>query len=245
MRAIFPDRLRYDPPVFYVYVVFDFAGVPRYVGKGTGSRFINHAKSSNHPQLRLLSAQAGKALPVIRIQENITNEAALVIEKALIVAIGMKSAGGPLFNKRKGGYGPGVIFGRKLPSTHRAAIANTLRGRTDNNEPGRIASPIAKRGQPLDRAIVEKMRQSKTGVKQSEAHRKALGDARRGKPLSEAHRAAISRGNKGISKPTSMEARARIAATMSKKLWWFTIEGEVYRAEEQRNPSDKRGRKPR
>lgn len=36
-----------DARVFYVYVLFDWRGIPRYVGKGKGNRWLDHERKSD------------------------------------------------------------------------------------------------------------------------------------------------------------------------------------------------------
>lgn len=98
--------------IFYVYVLFDWLGVPRYVGKGTGKRWRNHftaAERHSNKHLANIFAKARRLgfeiIPVI-IRDGITEADAFAAEIALIKAIGRKDIGyGPLVNKSDGGTG--------------------------------------------------------------------------------------------------------------------------------------------
>jgi hypothetical protein len=126
---------------FYVYVIFDLAGVPRYVGKGKGKRWLDHEKKgADHanPALRSLIKKAqlqGMELPKFKLREGLTEAVAYDIEALFIRTIGRRDLKtGPLYNLNDGGMG-GVNAsastrakqgaakrGRKLTAEHRAKI---------------------------------------------------------------------------------------------------------------------------
>ena len=94
---------------FYVYVLFDGDAIPRYVGKGRGSRWLQHDKANDknnswkntfiRSTLLLL-----REIPKIKIRENMAEAEAFELERLLIKAIG-RHPKGPLVNltdKRNG-----------------------------------------------------------------------------------------------------------------------------------------------
>jgi hypothetical protein len=81
------------PARFYVYILFDFLGQPRYVGKGTGDRWLHHERKTDSINILKNSyiEQATIVLgevPKIKVRENLTEAEAFALEVALIKAIG-------------------------------------------------------------------------------------------------------------------------------------------------------------
>jgi len=95
---------------FYVYILFDLNGVPRYVGKGHGKRWFSHEKSKNKFNRRKREfinstlAALGE-IPKVKIRENIEESEAFDIEVAFIRAIGIYPDG-PLVNRTTNRNGP-------------------------------------------------------------------------------------------------------------------------------------------
>jgi hypothetical protein len=93
----------------YVYVLFDFQGMPRYVGKGTGNRWLQHElrpdnKNSQKNRFIEETTQVLGEVPKVKFRENLTETEAFALEVALIDAIG-RHPHGPLCNFRPGGDG--------------------------------------------------------------------------------------------------------------------------------------------
>lgn len=96
--------------IYYVYVMFRPNGHPCYVGKGQGKRYRQHFRPKdilNHVNKHLASIirLAGGELPVVITRSGLSNEDAIVTERAMISAIGRKTTGGPLVNLTDGGEG--------------------------------------------------------------------------------------------------------------------------------------------
>jgi hypothetical protein len=95
---------------FYVYRIDSVAGVPIYVGAGSGTRDLY---TKGNPRVRELF-NAGLTLPAIRVAENLTIKEASAKEARLIALYGRKDLGlGSLENRCDGGKGwvnagPGV-----------------------------------------------------------------------------------------------------------------------------------------
>ena len=103
-----------SPNVFYVYVLFDWLGVPRYVGKGKDDRWTDHERSTDpinwlkNEFIEQTWIMLG-GVPKIKVRENISNEEALNTETTLIKSIGRLDLGtGPLTNMSDGGEGVGL-----------------------------------------------------------------------------------------------------------------------------------------
>src|SRR5687767_9844318 len=96
---------------FYVYVFFYLTGVPCYVGKGKGNRWLEHERrkraTSIHLQRLILEAKRqGLELPRIKIREDLSEDEAFILERELIKIIGRRDLGtGPLVNLTDGGDG--------------------------------------------------------------------------------------------------------------------------------------------
>jgi hypothetical protein len=105
------DQIPSPQLIYYVYVLFDWLGIPRYVGKGKGKRDIKHERYTDPANWRKneFIEQTWIMLdeiPKVRIQNNITESEAFAAEAALIKVIGRIDLGtGPLTNMTDGGDG--------------------------------------------------------------------------------------------------------------------------------------------
>ena len=111
-----PNRFKRVLRVYYVYVLFDWLGIPRYVGKGRGSRWTDHERSTD-PRNQAKNEFIERTwivlgeIPKIKVREDLTEAAAFATETALIKAIGRLDLGtGPLTNMSDGGEGLGLTF---------------------------------------------------------------------------------------------------------------------------------------
>jgi len=200
---------------FYVYVIFDLAGVPRYVGKGNRRRWTDHAGKSHSPDLTKLYASAGGALPIVKVRENVRESAAFETEVALIAAIGRADyLAGPLLNHTDGGDGGS---GALRSPEFRAKLSAARLGKP------RTAETIAKMrashlGIPRSQAAIEKHRAALLGRAYTSEHRAAIGRGSLGKRLSEETKAKISisamgnkRATRKLTESNVLEIRARYA----------------------------------
>src|SRR4051812_2092602 len=94
---------------FYVYILFDWKGIPRYVGKGKGDRWMHHdlLLDSNNPFKNGVLKRTIKILgeiPKVKFRENLTEDKAFELEIILIKSIG-RHPDGPLTNLTAGGDG--------------------------------------------------------------------------------------------------------------------------------------------
>ncbi|HYA07713.1 MAG TPA: hypothetical protein VEF90_17635 [Xanthobacteraceae bacterium] len=107
---------------FYVYVIFDAGGIPRYVGKGTGYRMHDTDRAHNPRLQRLL--RFGRT-PVVKVRESLSEDEALEMEAALIRALGTLADDGPLFNG-PGGKVSGGFRGMRAPGTKTSSRSRDL-----------------------------------------------------------------------------------------------------------------------
>jgi hypothetical protein len=106
--------------VYYVYILFDWLGIPKYVGYGHDERWLDHEKGKDRPQFRKDNfieqtwIMLGE-IPKIKVRENISKAAAIETEIALIAAIGrMINGTGPLTNITPGGDGIDSEIAKKI-----------------------------------------------------------------------------------------------------------------------------------
>lgn len=122
---------------FYVYIFFYLTGIPCYVGKGKGRRWLDHERKKNptsiHLKRLILEAKRQSLeLPKIKIRENLSEEEAFVLERELIKAIGRRDLGtGPLVNLTDGGDGEA---GRVVSQKTRELLRNLNLGKTLTEE---------------------------------------------------------------------------------------------------------------
>lgn len=100
-----------DKPIFYVYILFDWLGIPRYVGKGNGDRWLSHELKTDKTNwmknefIEQTWIMLGE-IPKIKIIENVYEKDALNTEVELIKVIGRLTLNnGPLVNLTDGGEG--------------------------------------------------------------------------------------------------------------------------------------------
>lgn len=150
---------------FYVYVIFRPNGVPCYVGKGQGKRWLGHRNNIYNKHLRRIIDKFGDYPPAILVRENISENDAFEIERALIRAIGRADKQlGPLVNLTDGGEGQSGW----VPSEE-------TRKKISSSNTGKVMS--------LDARI--KMSAAGKGRKKSSSHKIAIGLANVGRKLSE------------------------------------------------------------
>lgn len=122
--------------MFYTYILFDWMGIPRYVGKGKGNRDVAHEQRPD--PINLLKNEFIEQtwtmlgeIPKIRVRENMSEVEAFETEIALIKALGrIDLSTGPLTNMTDGGDGgAGASLARwaKPGARERASVTNSAR----------------------------------------------------------------------------------------------------------------------
>jgi hypothetical protein len=218
----------------YVYILFRPNGVPCYVGKGVGDRWLAHERQTHNSHLARIIKKAGGSLPKVKIRENLTDAEACETEKAFITAIGRKANGGPLVNMTDGGDGlAGYVHTElsreKIGIAHRGKIVsedsrdkmrNARLGKSFHTKEGleRIAALSAVRNRtPEFKAKVAAGRAAMSAEAKA-ALGKAISDAKKGKPMSMEQRRWISENQKGQKRgPYSDERKAAISAAKKGK----------------------------
>jgi hypothetical protein len=108
-------------PIYYCYILFDWMGIPRYVGKGKKNRHKIHTEEpdlTNWLKNEFIERTwvMLEEIPTIIARENISEKEAFETEKSLIKAIGRLDLEiGPLTNLTNGGDGAsGFIYTEAL-----------------------------------------------------------------------------------------------------------------------------------
>jgi len=185
---------------FYVYVIFRPDGMPCYVGKGCGSRWMHHerkGKCSNH-RLAQIIAKADGPLPKVKLREKLTSAEACAIEVAFIAAIG-RGRHGPLVNMTNGGEGLGGV---PMTDEIKGKIARANKGRRFTEEHRENISKARK-------AMFEQRKAAGIKTMLSDEHRAAIGRGHKGKVISSDARAKMSAAKKG--RPCLPIQRQRLA----------------------------------
>jgi hypothetical protein len=148
---------------FYVYILFRLNGIPCYVGKGKGDRWVRHEGRAKHKNKHLGSiidqARAeDKELPKVKVAEGLTEENAFELERLLIGLMG-RGDEGPLVNLTDGGdgasgYKPSAELIRRQAEARKGKLhppgsnekrSAALKGKPKSPEHA-IAAGIAQRG---------------------------------------------------------------------------------------------------
>jgi hypothetical protein len=150
---------------YYVYVLFRETGVPFYVGLGQGNRWYDHerrpskARSHKNRIIARMRANGWTDIPKVKVREHLTQEQAIVTERALIAAIG-RYPSGPLANKSDGAGATGWT----MPIDIRAKIGVGNRGKK-RSEAVRAHLAAINTGQKASPATRKKMSRSHKGIK--------------------------------------------------------------------------------
>lgn len=187
---------------FYIYVIFDLNGVPRYVGKGSGNRWNNHFDSTcQNPHLRNIIKQAnrlGKQLPRFKLRHNMTLDEAVEFEIALISLIGREVDGGTLVNFTLGGDG----LVNPSPKTRDKMRRKRIEYMKDPEHRANLAK--FRIGIPLKTETREILKRAHIGTMHTKQRRKNQSTALKGRAFSEDHKKALSQASKGRPKTLSI-----------------------------------------
>lgn len=219
---------------FYVYGLYRDAEClnPFYIGKGSGSRILEHEKYieaerkynfRKYAIIKNLLKTTG-IVPKKIIYSELLEEKAFELEKGLILKHGKIVLGtGCLTNLCDGGYGSSHVLEtiekirtarakQVITAEHKAKIGEKSRGRKHTNEARKKISE-ANRGKK--RSEVQKKHHSEVmlGKKHTDATRAKMSATRKGRKLSLAHAQACARGKMGLKR--SLETRRNIS--MAKK----------------------------
>ncbi len=219
---------------FYVYILFDWRGIPRYVGKGRGNRWMQHRRKDQRSKLksdfmkRTMSALGD--IPTIKVREYLSEQDAFVTEITLIKAIGrINLHTGTLTNYTNGGSG-GITY--QWTAAQRAA--QSIRSKGNQHVSGRIMSAeeikqrrIANTGKIRSLESRARMSTAQVGNKNALGHtvseetRNKISIANSGRIFSFEHRAKLSAKAKGnqrrLGKTHSVETRAKISRSKRQK----------------------------
>jgi NUMOD3 motif len=202
---------------FYVYALFRENGVPFYIGKGQGDRWLAHecqARTTKRrdPRCSIIRRMqsVGLNIPKVKLHEGLTEAAACAYEIALIAAIGRGEAG-PLVNLTDGGEGKS---GWTTSPETRAKIGAANRGRI--RTPEVIEKTAAKlRGRKRTPEQIDKAVASRRGRKLTPEQIERLVALHRGRVPTPETRAKMSAVKLG--KPKSPKTRAKMSVAASNR----------------------------
>jgi hypothetical protein len=191
-----------EQSIFYVYILYRDDGVtPFYVGKGKGSRLTHHerwAKNGRSYKDNIICEmrERGIRVPVKKVAENLTEQAAFNLETELIAQFG-RYPNGPLANLTDGGDGVPAL----------SVDTRILMGKRSGD---------ARRGKQLSEAHRENVSAARRGAVFSDQHKANLSAARAKVTISQETREALSRAMKG--RVMSEEHRAKLSATAKRRM---------------------------
>jgi len=154
-------------------------GLPCYVGKGHGKRWLYHEQAARqgchyNKHLQHIIQGAGGVVTKRKIWVDLTEDDAKMLEIELISWIGRTVSGGPLVNGTDGGDGQA---GRRTRLSTRTKISRAISGRVQSPEERAMRSKIAK-GRP-----------------KSAEHKAAIGAALKGRVFTEEWRQKLRAGS--------------------------------------------------
>jgi hypothetical protein len=210
------ERARMPAPTIllrnsYVYLLFDWLGIPFYAGKGRGRRYLDHAApaaSANNPRKLAIAQETLRVLgeiPSVKIAEHLSHFEALALEEVFVTAIG-RYPHGPLTNLTDGGDGVHDATGEVA-----AKIAASLTG-FKHSPAARENMRRSHMGHKVGLEQREKMRIALTGRKRPSETRQRISEATLGREISQTVRAAVSKRFKGVPKPPEQRAKMAVAA---------------------------------
>ena len=176
-----------------VYLYFDIYGIPFYVGEGIPSRPYRHRRLYSHLGNALRKYKA--LMPLVVLNDGLTDAEAKVIECALIRAIGRRDLGtGPLINRTDGGEG---TPGSRRTEEFRKKCSDRM---TSPDMREKLQAGLAAMSVEAIEERSQKQRQAKLG-----------------KPLAREHAAKIGAAHLGRKRPP--EVGAKITAAKLGKKW--------------------------
>lgn len=206
---------------YYVYAYLDstieenikfgditFTHMPIYIGKGKKNRMMDHFRDrkrfNTYFYNKLNKIILEENIPIVyKIKEFEYEEDAIKMEIDLIHFLGKKKNGGVLYNTTDGGDG---LSGYKFTDEQKEKMRiYSIESKSYQYFPDTSGEKHPLFGKKHKQESIEKMSNSKKGIKQSKESVEKRATKLRGIPLSQEHRNKISESHKG--KTTSNETR--------------------------------------
>lgn len=146
------DGLEKDTP-YYVYVLFEPNGTPRYIGKGKGMRGLSHImnyvnnKGNINRYLKVIMDSNDEPLITKIYKPNLTEQEALHIEKELISLYGRFFEGSTLTNIMSHGY--------ESPDSYLSSLGGKIGGTCTKESKSGIFSKLWDRSEETKRRWAE------------------------------------------------------------------------------------------
>jgi len=190
---------------FYVYILFDLCGIPRYVGKGHGKRW-RKARRKDNPRVTALIKRNGLIGVIAR--SSLSEAEAFETEKAFIAAIGRENKQtGPLYNFTDGGEG---TSGKIVTAKVRKAVSRANKGRRHSDE-ARARMRLAQKGRKHSEETKAKIAAAQRGRKASAESRAKQSLARKGRKMTPEWRAKLTA---VLKREKSPEHKAKLRARL-------------------------------
>lgn len=201
-----------NPKRFYIYCLFrPWNGEPCYIGKGSGTRTMQHVstrKRHHNPHLAAIIKKAEGGVPCVILHEGLDEGTAFEYERAFIAALGRSDLGlGPLCNMTDGGDGASGA----IASPERRASVSLVHSGKKLTSAQKAAVSVAQKGRSKSKGHREKLRMANLGKKWPEEQKVRMSAIMTGRKMPDSHKEKVGNFHRG--RKNTEEAKARMRAS--------------------------------